>query len=336
MKEKASLLAFSSSQKCKKDVVLMDSQVNTARGIDVELKRIHKVQKKKKSLTILLFLLPALLVYSFFILYPIITTFNYSFYDWDGIQANKTFVGLQNYMTLLSESAFWYSLRNNTYLILVSVFVQIPLGLIMALVLFSSIRGKKVFNLLFFLPYLMSTVAVGLLWIFMFDPVNGPVNRLLNMFGIDSVHWLAGGNPALIAILIVMAWQFAPFYMILFKAALVGIPEELYEAADIDGANGRKKFFYITLPSLMPTIVSSSVLAVVGSLKTFDIFYVMTGGGSGTATEILGTYMYRQAFVNFKMGYGSSIAAMMFLLALICVVFILLLDHKRRQKQGAV
>ncbi|KKK39481.1 ABC transporter permease [Mesobacillus campisalis] len=301
--------------------------------MEAEVKLVRKKQKKKDILVILSFMLPALFVYTIFILYPIITTFNYSLFDWNGM-GERVFVGLQNYTALLSDNTFWHALKNNAYLILVSVFVQIPLGLIMALVLFSSIRGKKVLNVLFFLPYLMSTVAVGLLWIFMFDPVNGPVNKLLNFFSFESIHWLSGSNSALIAILIVMAWQFAPFYMILFKAAMVGIPEELYEAAEIDGANGTKKFFYVTLPSLMPTIVSSSILAVVGSLKTFDLFYVMTGGGSGNATEILGTYMYRQAFVNFKMGYGSTIAAMMFIIALVCAVGILFLDFKRRKKQG--
>src|SRR5690606_26117909 len=191
------------------------------------------------------------------------------------------------------------------------------------------IRGKKVLNVIYFLPYLMSSVAIGLLWVFMYDPVKGPVNQLLNIFGIDSVHWLASNQMAIVAVLIVLVWQFAPFYMILFKASLVGIPEELYEAANIDGANSIQQFFYVTLPSLMPTIVSSSILAVVGSLKTFDMFYVMLGGGSGSATEILGTYMYKQSFINFNMGYGSAIASMMFILALVSTIIILFSDNKR-------
>ncbi|MCC5895616.1 MAG: sugar ABC transporter permease [Alkalibacterium sp.] len=295
-----------------------------------------KLQKKKDRnntrLTIAIFLLPAILTYLVFILYPIFDTFVISLYRWNGISPTRTFVGLDNYTTLLQESRFWFAFRNNMYVVLLSIFVQIPLGLVMALVLFSKIKGKKILNVLFFLPYLMSTVAVGLLWIFMYDPVNGPVNRLFNLFGMQSVHWLAGGTSSLIAILIVIAWQFAPFYMILFRAAMVGIPEEHYESAEIDGASETQKFFYITLPSIMPTIVSSSILAVVGSLKTFAIFYVMTGGGSGISTDILGTFMYRQAFINFNMGYSSAIAAIMFIVALISVIIIQLIDYRRRNK----
>lgn len=288
--------------------------------------------KKHTALIILLFLLPALLTYMVFILYPIFNTFSISLLRWNGISNESEFIGIDNYTRLMQDSTFWYALRNNMYVVLLSIFVQIPLGLVMALILFSKIPGKRILNVLFFLPYLMSTVAVGLLWIFMYDPVNGPINRLVNFLGMDSVHWLAGGTSSLVAILVVIAWQFAPFYMILFRAAMVGIPEELYESAQIDGANEKQKFFYITLPSIMPTIVSSSILAVVGSLKTFAIFFIMTGGGSGISTDILGTYMYRQAFINFNMGYSSAIAAVMFLIALISVIIIQGLDYRRRNK----
>ncbi|WP_368505167.1 carbohydrate ABC transporter permease [Alkalihalophilus sp. As8PL] len=292
----------------------------------------QKKNKRKKTKTILLFVLPALLVYSVFILYPIIATFNYSMYNWNGVQAEKTFIGLANYTTLFSDSTFWQALQNNMLLVLVSVFVQIPLGLIMALVLFSPIMGKKFLNVIFFLPYLMSTVAIGLLWIFMYDPINGPVNQIVQLFGFNAIPWLADKNTAMIAILIVVIWQFSPFYMILFKAAMVGIPDELYEAASIDGASELQKFFYVTLPALIPTFVTSSILAIVGSLKAFDIFYIMTGGGPGGATEILGTYMYKQGFINFSMGYASTIAAVMFLIAFICVIIIQVLEHQRKKR----
>jgi raffinose/stachyose/melibiose transport system permease protein len=152
------------------------------------------------------------------------------------------------------------------------------------------------------------------------------------MFGFNAIPWLADKNTAMIAILLVIVWQFSPFYMILFKAAMVGIPDELYEAASIDGANGTQKFFYITLPALIPTFVTSSILAIVGSLKAFDIFYIMTGGGPGGATEILGTYMYKQGFIHFSMGYASTIAAVMFLIAFVCVIIIQFIEHQRKKR----
>lgn len=300
----------------------------------LDITTVKRKEKRKQTLAILSFMFLALFVYTLFILYPILSTFIYSFHEWNGIETEKAFVGFANYSELFSDPTFWQSLKNNFYLVGVSVFVQIPLGLMMALVLNSKIKGQRLLSVIFFLPYLMSTVAVGLLWVFMFDPTNGPINITLNAIGLESINWLAESPSALIAILIVMAWQFAPFYMILFKAALVGIPEELYEAAGMDGANDIQKFFYVTLPSLIPMLISSSVLAVVGSLKTFDLFYVMAGSGAGTSTSILGTFMYEETFVNFRMGYGSTIAAMMFVIALISVVIIQVVDTIQKRKRG--
>ncbi|MCM3714477.1 sugar ABC transporter permease [Alkalihalobacillus oceani] len=309
--------------------------MNTVLRTEAAIVKQAKKQKQKKAITIALFILPALLVYSVFILYPIVATFQYSLFSWSGGQGERTFIGLQNYTVLFADQTFWSALQNNMMLILASVFIQIPLGLLMALVLFSPIKGIKLLNVLYFLPYLMSTVAIGLLWIFMYDPINGPMNQVVQWFGVEPVAWLADQNTALIAVLIVIIWQFAPFYMILFKAAMVGIPDELYEAAEIDGANGIQKFFSITFPALIPTIVTSSILAIVGSLKAFDIFYIMTGGGPGNATEIVGTYMFKQGFIHFNMGYASTIAAMMFILAFISVLIIQVFEY-RRKKRGAV
>lgn len=306
------------------------------KGIQKAATMVKPVARPKKTswsrvLTISLFLAPALVVYAVYVLYPICSTLLYSFYKWDGVGVG-TFVGLQNYINLLSDSVFWTSLTNNTWVVLTSIFVQIPLGLIMALMLLAPIRGIRLFNGIYFFPFLVSTVAVGLLWVLMLDPLNGIINKLVTLFGFENVEWLSQSNTAMFAVLLVIVWQFSPFYMILFKAAIVGIPEELYEAAEIDGANAFTKFFKITLPLLMPTIISSSILAVVGSLKAFDIFYIMTGGGPNHGTELLGTYMFKQAFVNFNMGYASAIAFIMFFLAMIVTILIQALDFYRKKK----
>ncbi len=292
-----------------------------------------KQNKFKSALTIGLFVAPALIVYSIYVIYPILTTLMYSFYDWDGMGVG-VFIGLQNYIDLFKDAIFWMALTNNTWVVLTSVFVQIPLGLIMALMLFAPIKGIRFFSSIYFFPFLMSTVAIGMLWVLMFDPINGMINQFINLFGFENVAWLSQTNTALFAVLLVIVWQFAPFYMILFKAAIVGIPEDLYEAAEIDGANPLTKFFRITLPLLMPTIVSSSILAIVGSLKAFDIFYIMTGGGPNHGTELLGTYMFKQAFINFNMGYASAIAFVMFFVALFVTIIIQVMDYYRK-KRGA-
>jgi len=296
-------------------------------------KVVRQAKKKnmRKAVTISLFTAPALIVYLVYVIYPILSTLNYSFYSWDGT-SDKTFIGLDNYVQLFHDAVFWTSLTNNAWVVITSVFVQIPLGMIMALMLFAPIRGIRLFSSVYFLPFLMSTVAIGLLWVYMFDPINGIINQLINFLGFENVAWLSDENTALIAILLVVVWQFSPFYMILFKAAMVGIGEELYESAEIDGANSWQKFFHITFPLLMPTIVSSSILAIVGSLKAFDIFYIMTGGGPNHATELMGTYMFKQAFINFNMGYASAIAFIMFLIALVVTILIQVVDYNRKKK----
>ncbi|GGP16398.1 carbohydrate ABC transporter permease [Oceanobacillus neutriphilus] len=293
---------------------------------------LDKNKKGTNKWTILWFVLPALLIYVVYTLYPIIATFNYSLLDWNGASGISEFVGIQNYINLFADSSFWQALENNMLLVVVSVFIQIPLGLVMALVLFSDVYGKRLLNVVFFLPYLMSTIAIGLLWVYLYSPESGPINKIATFLGLGDFEWLGNADLAMLAVLIVIIWQFSPFYMILFKAAIVGIPEELYEAAKIDGASSTQQFFFVTFPALIPTIVSSSVLAVVGSLKSFDIIYIMTGGGPGNATEILGTYMYKQGFVNLNMGYASTIAAVMFIIAFIAVVIIQLIDYLRKKK----
>ena len=296
-----------------------------------ESKRKTIDKKVKKTITISLFIAPALIIYSLYVIYPILTTLNYSFFEWNGI-SDKVFIGLDNYTKMLNDDVFWISLKNNAWVVLASVFIQIPLGLLMALFLFAPIRGIRFFNGIYFIPFLMSTVAVGILWRLMYDPINGTINQLINFLGFENIAWLSDKNTAIFSVLMVIVWQFAPFYMILFKAGIVGISEEMYEAADIDGANYLQKFAKITLPLLAPTIVTSSILAIVGSLKSFDLFYIMTGGGPNHGTEILGTYMYKQAFVNFNMGYGSAIAFVMFVLALVVVIIIQYLDYYRKKK----
>ncbi|WP_431801252.1 carbohydrate ABC transporter permease [Halobacillus andaensis] len=309
----------------------MDTHINVTRS-HAKKRVISKGNSTfKNNLTIFLFIAPAFIVYAVYVLYPIYSTFNYSFYEWDGM-SDKTFIGLQNYVQLFNDSIFWSALTNNTWVVLISIFVQIPLGLIMALMLFAPIRGIRLMNSVYFFPFLMSTVAIGLLWVLMYDPINGVINQLVTLLGFENVSWLSESNTAMIAVLLVVVWQFSPFYMILFKAAIVGVPEELYEAAEMDGANTLTKFIRITFPMLIPTIVSSSILAIVGSLKAFDIFYIMTGGGPNHSTEIMGTYMFKQAFVNFNMGYASAIAFLMFFIALIVTIIIQLMDYYRKKK----
>ena len=172
-------------------------------------------------MTIGLFIAPALFVYSLYVIYPILTTLNYSFFEWNGV-SEKVFIGWIIILEWSMIQFFGLSLKNNMWVVFASVFVQMPLGLIMALLLFAPIRGIRLFNGAYFIPFLMSTVAVGMLWGLMYDPINGAINQMINLFGFENIAWLSEKNIAIFSVLTVIVWQFSPFYMILFKAGIVG------------------------------------------------------------------------------------------------------------------
>lgn len=275
-------------------------------------------KKMKKIGLVLLFVLPALFFYTTFNLLGIARTFYYSFMDWKGISANRTFIGLGNYIAVAKDMSFWNALKNNLVLVVVSMFIQMPGALLLALLINCKIRFTKFFRTVFFMPMLLSTVATGIMWILFYDPNFGLLAKLVKALGIPISTAFLQGNTAMPAILFVICWQFIPYYMIIFKAGLSNVPEELYEAARIDGANSWQCFTAITLPLIIPTMRTSAVLQLVGSLKYFDLFYVMMGGAPNANTELMATYMYKKGFTEFQMGYASTIAAFMFL---ICFVF---------------
>ncbi|WP_081866981.1 carbohydrate ABC transporter permease [Halobacillus karajensis] len=298
----------------------------------VRVDQTKKKRKKQDFWVIVGFLGPALLIYGLYVIYSIAMTFYYSLFEWSGIDTHMVFAGLQNYITLIGDHVFWTSLQNNFLLVAASLLTQLPLGLIMALLLFSPIKGMRFFRSIYFMPFLMSTVAIGILFIYIYDGNFGIVNQILGQLGLESWQrgWLGNEETAIWAVIATVCWQFAPFYMILFRAAIVGIPEELYEAAEMDGASSRKKFLKITLPLLIPTIITSSILSIIGALKYFDLIYVMTDGGPNNSTELMATYMYEQTFTNFNMGYGSSISFSMFIIALFVTLIIIVFDQKRK------
>ncbi|TVY09027.1 carbohydrate ABC transporter permease [Paenibacillus cremeus] len=300
---------------------------------EVEAKEAVRSGKHRNTAFIVGFIGPALLIYLTYVIFPIFSTFYYSMFHWSGIQSEKTFIFLDNYLKLMADSVFWKTVVNNLLLVVVSIVTQLPLGLGMALLLMAPIRGVRLFRTIYFMPLLMSTVALGILWTFIYDPTMGIINQALELLGLRSwqMGWLGDSKTAFIAVAVTICWQFTPFYMILFRAAIAGISEEIYESAKIDGCSGWKQFWHITLPLLKPTIVTSSVLSVIGSLKYFDLIYVMTEGGPNSSTELMATYMYKQAFTKFNMGYASTISFTMFVISLIVAIFILTADKNRAQ-----
>ena len=259
------------------------------------------------------FLAPAIILLGIFLAYPIINSGWLSLFDWSGISPNRTFVGLANWQELLNDTVFFRAFRNNIILVFLSLIFQVPFAL--ALATFLDMGGKKfnIFKIVWFLPLLMSTVAVGFLFRFALDANFGIVTFFSNMFGGGAVDLLGHQNRVLYTVAGVIAWRFIPFYMVLYLAGYSNLPEETYEAAIIDGATKNQYFWRVALPLLAPTIRNGALLSIVGSLSFFDLIFVMTGGGPGIASELMATYMYRTAFATLRMGYGATIATAMFI-----------------------
>lgn len=277
-----------------------------------------------------LFLAPALLVYLLYAIYPIGQTFVYSLRDWSGI-GEGTYIGLANYQEALQDSIFWRALRNNLVLVVASIIIQLPISLALALLLSTRFLGWRFVRAIYFFPLLLSTVAIGLVWIQIYNPSFGLLNGALDAIGLGNLQraWLGNEATALPAIIVAVCWQYIPFYMVLFIAGLTTIPTELYEAAKIDGSGKWESFRHITLPLLRPIIRTAAILSLIGSLKFFDLVWVMTGGGPNRASELMATYMYERAFFTFRMGYGSAIATLLFIIAFVVTTLTIVIDQRR-------
>lgn len=260
------------------------------------------------------FLAPVILIMLVYIVYPILSTFHISLYKWNGISADRTFIGLGNWSALLADSSFWMAFKNNIIIMVCSIAIQIPIAI--ALATFLDAGGKKtnLFKVVWFVPLLMSSVAIGFLFSYALATSGGIISTISNWLGGKNIDLLGRAPHALYAVIGVIAWQYTPFYMVFFLAGYSNIGTEIYEATIIDGATRGQYFRYVAFPLLSPIIRTACILSLIGSLKYFDLIYVMTGGGPGTATELMATYMYRNSFTNFKMGYGSTVAAGMFIL----------------------
>ncbi|MDR3336372.1 MAG: sugar ABC transporter permease [Treponema sp.] len=294
-----------------------------------ESRSLRKVRERQIRIAAAVFLSPAIIIMIVFIAYPIIDSFIISTTEWNGVNPNRKFVGMENWITLAKDPDFWTSFRNNLTIMFVSLLTQGILA--MALATFLDIMGRKgiVFKVVWFLPYLISSVAIGILFKFVLDANFGMFAAISRAFGGGSVDLLGRAGYALFAVIGVVSWQYTPFYMILYLAAYGTIPVELYEAASIDGATRNQYFWRVSLPLLRPTIISGATVCIIGSLKYFDLIYVMTGGGPGVSTDLMATMMYRTSFVKNVMGYGAAIAGGMFILiTLIALVVVTTLNKK--------
>ena len=282
---------------------------------------------------IFVFLLPALLLFCGVLIAPILMSTYYSFFDWKGVGAAKTFIGLANYKELFTSNAigFMRALRNSLLLAFLSVFLQLPLALGLALTLGRGIRGERRFLSIYFMPVLISTVVIGQLWLKIYNPDYGILNVALRHVGLESWTriWLGKRETALGAVFVPTLWQYVGYHMLLLYAGVKSVPMELREAAMLDGASERQVNRHIVIPYIKPIIRISVIFAVTGSLKSFDLIYVLTNGGPFHSTEVPSTLMISMLFLRNRYGMGSTIAV---LLILLCFGFALLINAVFREE----
>lgn len=266
------------------------------------------------------FLIIPLLLYSIWVIIPIFQTMFLSFTNWDGVSPLINFVGLKNFRELLKDSYSILSFWNNIKWLLGFAIVAVPLGLAVAMFLDQGFAGSKIYKTFMFLPMTLSFVVIGQIWSWIFEPRDGILNTFLSFLGIQGIGWLS--DPKIVTYSLIMAalWRQIPYAMVIFLAGLKQVPKNLVDASYVDGANSWQRFIYVILPMLRPATVIAITVNVIDSLRAFDIIYVMTRGGPFYSSSVMANYMYVQAFHNYRMGYGSSIAVIQFLITLSFII----------------
>ncbi|MDQ0428740.1 MULTISPECIES: carbohydrate ABC transporter permease [Caryophanaceae] len=266
------------------------------------------------------YIAPALLLLLILVFIPLVLSGYYGLMDWDGI-GEKTFIGLENYITGIQDKLFWNSAFHSFLLAIFST-LSLIIYLTVSFILASKIKGADLLRKIYLIPMLLSSVAIAQLWVKIYNPSNGILNVFLMSIGVENPPlWLANPSIVLFAIFVPILWQYAGFYILIYYAALKNIPESLIEAARIDGATPFQIATRIKLPLIKEVVSVTIVLAIVGSLKYFDLIYVMTAGGPNGASEVMASYMYKLAFSNYNFGYGSAIGFLLLIITLI-VTFI--------------
>lgn len=282
----------------------------------------EKLLRNKKAIA--LFLGPGLVLFTLVLFIPILQSIYYSFCDYNALTPPK-WIGLQNYKELMKDETMGIALKNSTFFLIFSCVSQLVMGLVLAGLVTNIPKGRNLFKNVIYLPCVLSSAALGLLWMFIFSPKLG-INQLLAKFGIQGPLWLMDTKGFIIlpmwVVGFVSLWQYVGQSMMLYMAQISGIDKSLYEASYIDGCTKTQTFRHITLPLLKPMVGTAMSLNAIGSLKFFDLIYNMTEGGPNHKTEVLATHLYTQGFKYFKYGYASAIGVVLLVLCLVCTFVI--------------
>ena len=265
---------------------------------------------KKIQIAGFYFVLPTLIIYGIFLIYPMITAFHYSFFKWN-LLSEKKYVGLSNFVKMINDKRFWNSYITTFHFTLISIVLIIILSFILALILEKNFRFKNLFQSSIFIPVILTMVSIAIVWQFMFQSTGILSNLFIDLFG-TKVKWLTSTKIAPYSMILVNVWKMTGYYMIIFIAGLLNVPNTFYEAARVDGANYFERLIYITLPQMKNTFILVFVSGVIFSFAAFPQQYVMTEGGPGRSTEVLALLIYKQAFEFTKFGYSSSISVAFF------------------------
>ncbi|MFC5405227.1 carbohydrate ABC transporter permease [Cohnella soli] len=270
----------------------------------------------KNPAVYLMFVIPTLALYGLFFLYPMFSSAVYAFTNWNGLDDTR-FIGLDNFSNAFGDASFRNAIMNNMYFIIVSVGLQVPIIVIFALLISNVKKFRGFYKTTVFIPSILSTSVIGILWSFIYDPDIGPIAAFLGFFGLDPIYWLSDTKWAMIAILITNAWQWIGFYIVLILAAILAIPKDIDEAAAIDGANGPQRAWYLTVPLIKPIISVVVMLSIAGAMRVVDVVLVMTNGGPAEATDVMASYMVKKAINYGEYGYGMALSIIIFAFALV-------------------
>lgn len=271
--------------------------------------------------TLAVLLPPALILFTLFVVMPLAQSAHYAFYDWNGYGTPQDYVGGQNFERLAGHAVFHQAAWNTLKIIAVSLLIQMPLALGLALLIYRKTPTNALFRLVFFLPYILAEIAAGLIWSFVFDGNHGITAEIARWTGQEAFFILADRDWAFVAIMTVIVWKYFGFHMMIYIAALQGVPEDQLEAARIEGARPWQVVRHVQLPTIRPAIIVSAFFAIIGALQVFDVIIPLTNGGPSNSTHTIVTYLYSFGLTRLHIGYGSAVGTVLFLAAVLIAVF---------------
>ena len=275
------------------------------------------MESQNRLWRVLLLALP-ILVFSVLVIWPLLSSFYYSFTNWNGFNRNYEFLGLRNFAKIWTDRLFFDAIVNTAIWMVAALVLPTLAGLFLALLLDRQVRGARIFKTVFYLPICLSAIVVGQIWIWIYQPDWGLLNTMIKLLGNPDFNyaWLARPDSALFAVIVAWSWQQTGLSMVIYLAGLTAIPSELLEVCEIEGASARQRIQRVVIPLLTPSTVVVVALSMINSLKGFDILYIMTGGGPFNSSDTLAMHMYNESSKKYLMGYGSAISVVLFLIAL--------------------